>query len=1081
MKKKKNIRGASGSSSSSAPQSAPQHADSIRSVARASILDLISEGEIGGLVNGWKSIFLNETPVQSDTGEFNFNTDGLIYFSCNGAQNQDPISGFSKIEDAHSIGVKVSTSSPYNFAITDDDVTAVRVTIGFPQLSFFDPNSGELGPVAIAANIKMVIDDVEVVNYGLNFTGKSMSRYQLSVLVTLPTSGFTTRSIRVERISADPPDSNTSNLTYVDAVTEIIDGKFRYPNSALVGLFFDSTQFSAPPNRGYEIHGLKIRVPSNTTTNADGSLSYSGTWDGTFRIDWSSNPAWCFYDIITNTRYGLGKDIDPSIVDKWSLYSIGKYCDALVSDGSGGSQPRFSCNLYIQERAEAYKVIQDMASIFRAMIYWAGGSLTAVQDAPSDPVYLYTPANVVDGVFNYVGASLKAKHTVALVSWNDPQDFYRQKVEYVEDSAAIARYGYIETELYAMGCTSRAQANRLGKWLLYTEQNESETVAFKTGLEGAVARPGQIVSVADPVRAGTRLGGRVSAATTTSVTVDSDIDQSLNGAVLYVVLPDGTVEGRGAVSIAGRTITLSSLLSDTPAVGTMWIISTPVVSAQYFRVLAVVETEDGFYEITALSHDPDKFDEIEQNIILEPNSISILSQVPQTPSSVVIIESLYLGSVDVKNKVTVSWDSVQTAASYLVQYRVDGGNWITLNETQSNDVEILDAQPGIYDVSVVAISTFGKRSSPASATKEIFGKLALPSNVSNFSLIPNAGMALLTWDQATDLDVQVGGNVRIRWTPLAVGQMWVNAIDVVDALPGISTSVQAPLLDGTYMAKFYDSSGFQSDTESTITTNVPSGVSLNVVATITESPSFLGSKTNVEATSDGLTISSGTLWDAMSAATVDELPSVDTLDGLFSHGQYLFQNTFDLGGVLSSRVTALIQVTAFGIDSYLDARTLLMDDWSFFDGAIIDDAYATLFMRTTNDDPAGSPTWTLWKPFVVGEYPARGFQFRLDLDTDDDTHNLYVSALALTIDMPDRVSHQAGVTSGSGVHTVTYDYPFYAVPAVSISAFNLSSGDYWTITNSTVSGFDIQFKNASGTGVSRNFDVIAKGYGKKIA
>ena len=270
--------------------------------------------------------------------------------------------------------------------------------------------------------------------------GKTLSRYQRSVRVDLP-AGQAPWDIKLVRLTADAPSSNIQNDLYFDSITEIIDDRFRYPNSALVGLWFDSSKFSNVPNRAYDMKLLKVKLPSNSTTKADGTLSYSGIWDGTWRVGWTTNPAWCFYDLLTNDRYGLGKDFDTSLVDKWALYTIGRYCDQTVIDGFGGFEPRFTCNIYFMTREESYKVLQDMAAVFRAMTYWAGGSITVAQDAPSDPVYLYTPANVIEGNFTYIGASMKARHTVALVSWNDPEDFFRQKNEYVEDTAAIAKYG----------------------------------------------------------------------------------------------------------------------------------------------------------------------------------------------------------------------------------------------------------------------------------------------------------------------------------------------------------------------------------------------------------------------------------------------------------------------------------------------------------------------------------------------------------------------------------------------------------------------------------------------------------------
>lgn len=1032
--------------------------DSLRSKAFAQVLDLVSEGEIVGLVDGAKSIYLDETPLQNADGSYNFQ--GVEITTRTGTQAQDYIPGFPSVESETPVGVEVKASASVTRQVSNPEIDAVRVRISIPQLTEQNTTNGDLN----GASVEYAID---VQSNGGGFVtvltdvvrGKTTSKYERSYRV--PLSGSAPWDVRVRRITPDSTKTSLQNKTVWESYTEIIDAKLRYPNSALVGIKVDSSQFNSIPVRAYDVKLLKVKIPTNYDPVA---RTYSGIWNGTFKVDWTDNPAWCFYDLLTNDRYGLGDLIDSTQVDKWALYQVARYCDELVADGFGSFEPRFTCNMYIQSRAEAYRVIQDMASIFRGMVYWQSGAVTVSQDAPADPVYLFTPANVIGGQFSYSGSSAKARHTVALVSWNDPDDFYRQKVEYVEDAAGIARYGIIQTQVSAIGCTSRGQANRVGRWLLFSEQSESEVVIFKTGIEGAVVRPGQIIKVADPVRAGVRRGGRVAAATSTTITLDSPITLSGGGHRLSVILPTGAVEERDVAGISGSVITVTAAFSQLPKAGAIWVVQSPTLEAQTFRVISAVEADDGI-EVNALAHNPNKYASIEQGLVLQPRQISALSINPDAPQNILITETLYESAAEVKTLISVSWDAVLGATSYLVSYKVGDGNFVNLSETSSNNVEVRDATDGLYTFRVVAVNAVGKRSSAATKTQTILAQTAPPADVQNFSLIPVAGMAYLSWDAATDLDVLVGGTVRIRWTPKTSGQDWNEAVDILPAMSGNQRSAQAPLLSGTYMARFIDSSGNTSLNTTQIVTDNVDIFGFNAVETVTESPSFTGARTDVvyDATIDGIRL------------------AVDGSGNVLPEGTYNFAGSVDLGAVYPSRISAYMEAAGFAPGDLIDARTELIDTWLDFDGSRIDDVNATIYMRTTNDNPAGfAPVWTEWKPFFVGEYTARAFEFKVVLTSQRYDHNIVVQALSVTVDMPDRVESKQAVVSGAGTYTVTYAEPFKVTPTIGVTANNMASGDYYTITNQSRTGFDIIFRNAAGTAVSRTFDVIAKGYGRAI-
>jgi predicted phage tail protein len=739
-----------GGASARVAQEAP---DSLRSKAYARVVDLISEGEIEGLVDGLQSVYLDDTPIQNADGTTNFS--GVTLETRDGTQQQSYVPGFSSVENEVPVGVEIKASQPVVRSITDPDVDAVRIKVSVGQLTNQDTTNGDLNGSAVSFSIDRQVSGggfVEVINDTIS--GKTTTKYQRSYYV--PLTGNGPWEIRVRRITADSTSSAIQNKTYLDSYTEVVESKLRYPNSALVALRVDASQFSAIPRRSYDMKLLRVRVPVNYDP---GTRTYSGVWNGNFKIAWTDNPAWCFYDLVTSTRYGLGGYIPESQVDKWALYRVAQYCDQLVPNGLGGFEPRFTCNLYLQTREQAYKVVQDMASIFRGMVYWSGGAITVTQDAPSDAVYQFAPGNVVDGEFAYQGSSAKARHTVALVTWNDPDDFYRQKVEYVEDAAGIARYGIVQSDVVALGCTARGQAHRVGKWLLFSEQSESEIVTFRTGLEGAVVRPGDIIKVADPVRGGMRLGGRIAAATASTVTLDQELPADLPWR-LSVVLPNGTVEERLVGPVSSRTLTVTIPFSSVPQVDAIWMLASSIIEPQLFRVVSVAERDPGVHEVTALAHNPSKYAAIEEGLALQPRSITVLSDIPPPPTGLAMQESLYRVKDQAQVLVQVSWTEVQTAIAYRLSYRVAGGNFVSLPLTSANYAEIRDAQEGQYEFSLRAIGITRKESIPATLSATVLGKTLPPSDVTGFTVQRRVSDLMIAWDELQDADLS-GYEVRV--------------------------------------------------------------------------------------------------------------------------------------------------------------------------------------------------------------------------------------------------------------------------------------------------------------------------------
>ena len=540
--------GKGGGGSSRTPSTAP---DSLDSRQYANVIDLISEGEIEGLADGFKSIFLNNTVLQNPDNTYNFQ-DVEIY-TRNGTQNQTYIPLGGGVEDEKPVGLTVVKNVPQVRTITDVDVDAVRITIGIPSLQQINSTNGDTSGTSVRLQIAVQyqgggyttkIDDT--------ISGRTADEYRKDYLITLvrPNPSDIV-DIKVTRITDDSTNSLLTNAFQWSSYTEIIDAKLTYANSALVGLRVDAEQFNSIPTRSYLIKGIKVQIPSGATVDsATGRIIYpeNFVWNGTFSAaTWTSCPAWILFDLLTNTRYGFGNHIAAAQLNKWAFFAASKYSNALVDDGFGGQEARFSCNTSIQTAEEAYKLVNDLLSVMRCQAFWSTGSLTIAQDAPSDPVYLFNQANVTPEGFSYSGSSLKIRPNVAVVSYLD-LNLRDTAYEVVEDTDSIAKYGVVKTEISAFACTSRGQANRIGKWLLFSERYEKEVCTFASSLDaGQQVRPGQIILISDPVRAGSRRAGRIAAATTTAITVDDSASTDLSiegGSILSVILPDGSVEQR---------------------------------------------------------------------------------------------------------------------------------------------------------------------------------------------------------------------------------------------------------------------------------------------------------------------------------------------------------------------------------------------------------------------------------------------------------------------------------------------------------------------------------------------------------
>jgi predicted phage tail protein len=804
-----------GGSGGTTPTEAP---NSLRSSQKATVIDALCEGPIAGLVNGAQSVFFDKTPLQNADGSYNFNNAVFGYTTGDIASNYSGMSQMSgdggNVEATTPVGVRVWQATPIVRNVTTPNIDALRVTVSVPSLTYQDPSNGNVSGSSVEYTIDIQSNEGGFVTAVHDtISGKTTSRYSRSYLI--PLTGAGPFDVRVTRITGDSGQTYLQNELWFDDFTSIVSTKLEYRHTALAGISIDAQQFSAIPTRAFDVRGLVINVPSNYDPP---SRSYTGTWDGTFKLAWSDNPAWCLYDLLTNGRYGLGDKIDTTQINKWQLYTIGQYCDQLVPDGFGGQEPRFTCNLYIQTEEDAYKVIQNLASIFRAIVFWSAGSIAVMQDAPADAVQMFAPANVINGAFKYQGTSLKSRHSVALVSWNDPNNWYQQKIEYVQDDAAVTKYGVVKSQITAFGCTSRGQAHRVGKWLLYSEQLETETVTFRCGMDGAYIYPGAVIQTSDPNRAGKRMAGRVVSTSTDRNYVTVDAPPTITAgtaAAIQVLMPDGTLASRSIAAVNGKVVTLAAPLPQTPVANAIFMIAETNVEPELWRVVTITEVETNQIEIGAVAHNPSKYAYIEQGLALAIPQTSNLTATPAVPTNLTVLVSRYVIDIGVAGlRLTLSWSG--SANRFTVSYQKANGQLVTVVQNQNSiDIDNVD-QGAVYTFSVAAVSTLGFTSQPAITTATVAAPpVADPDDVTGFTAtVTTNGVQLAwndiaspmlydyeiregtNWDTATSLGFFAGTSASVPPLPSAGYRWMIKARDKLlneSANPDIATlGVSAP-------------------------------------------------------------------------------------------------------------------------------------------------------------------------------------------------------------------------------------------------------------------------------------------------
>tara|TARA_R100001480_G_scaffold3470_6_gene9070 strand:+ start:4768 stop:8277 length:3510 start_codon:yes stop_codon:yes gene_type:complete len=1166
IEKKHFIRGAKGNDPAPSPPQPTREPDTLHSRQFATFLDLVSEGEIEGFATAskegrtkgttaynnaaLKDVFLNDTPVLRASADstnpqtVDFNYQDVKFTPRFGTGAQTKIPGIESSVSTTSVGVDVTASTPVTRQITNTNVDAVKVSITFPQLQKAT-NEGDLLGTSVQLKIAVQYNSggfTDIITDTIR--GRSGDAYQKDYRVDI--TGSFPVDIRVSRVTADSTDTNLRDSFQWTSFGEIIDDASTYLNSAYSSIRLDSMQFSAIPKRKFRIRGIKVRIPgagassSGTptvvTNQAQATALGLGTCSSFGFIHypdgyifngvmgaavWTSCPAMILLDLLTNTRYGFGDHITDSSLDLFSFVAASKFANTLVDDGFGDQEPRFSCNVNIQSPQEAFDLINSLSGVMRCMPIWSAGTITITQDKPTDPSYLFTLSNVTEDGFSYSGSSLKTRHSVVSVAYfnMDSQEIDYEVVgdsDSAEDTARKNKFGTVVKQVKAFACTSRGQARRLGKAILFTEQNESEVVAFSTSIDsGAVVRPGAIIEINDPVRAGVRRGGRLSAvASTTVVTVDDTeatdfaVDSSGNpvgDATLSLILPDGTAESRTISSVSNGVITVDNAFSQTPNVNTVWMISNVTVQSQLFRVITVEEQDGINYQITALSYVEGKYAFIEDGESLPARNVSKLNELTAPPEALNAVEKIFPINNQAISKIVISWQPIVGVVQYQINYRFENGNFVS-EKVSRPDFEIMNSRKGTYTIQVFSYNVLDQLSATSTnITFEAVGKTAVPQDVTGLLVETISDQLVrLRFNQATDIDVLHGGNVVVRHSNLTDGSgTFTNSVDLIPALPGNVSETMLPAIDGEYILKFRDDGGRLSAGEASVVVTNPDPLPKLTTFTDredTDSPPFGGTKVDCFFSDDvnGLVLGSlTTLDDEPDFDAIADFDFIGAVD--ITGGSYDFANILDLGTSQPLRLTRHFVTQGFYPNDLIDKRTANIDTWTDFDSATAFDVNAKLLVATTTSAPANGSSYQdsdfsgkTFNTFANGIHIGRGFKFRCEMDSDDPAQSIEIDQLGYTAELDRRTEQKSNLSSGtssSGLN-VTFDHTFFTgfagtavgantqLPSIGITANDLGANERFEITNISGTGFTIKFLNAGNAVQDKTFSYTAVGFGR---
>ena len=1156
----------------------------LNSTSSVRLVDLLCEGPIQGFDAVNEQVFLDETPLFTGS-DANFPTDDVdVDFRLGGrVQSQLPQSGTATttitsvavevgqnysetLNDNNEVTARDYGSGTVIRQITDTEVDSFQLLFTIPRL-FSTAQEG----LAKGQPFNGVLDiQVWVQRQGgpynmldsFRVTGVALTDYQRKtkviqlprdangnggpwnikvVKVNLGEGHFEVNFNDFEEVPKNAPLANgRGNQLIWTSIIERQDIRSAYPYTACVGLKLNTRQFSNLPSRAYLIKGRLVQIPHNAAVRNDGSLNLTlgVAFDGSTRTAWTTCPVCIFADMVLNDRYGCGDFVSTSNLSYTDLYPLIQYANQLVTNQDGSTEPRFACNVLIGDRAAAFNVLQDLASVFRGMSYWSSNTVQLAADhgnldgSAVDPVHLYTNSNVIEGVFNYSGSSLKTRSTSIRVRYNDPDNFYKPNFVVVEDAALITKYGYQVREVVAFGCTSRNQAYRLGRWMMASEELDGETVTFSTGLQGAIVLPGQVFAVADEMRQGARIAGRCSAATTTTVTADITVTlPGGTGHTLTATLPDGTIETKTISSVDGAVITVSSAFSAAPLAQSIWSIQSSTVAHQKFRCISVADGGDGTFAIVGVQHNDSIYATADNADALEYQSVTTFDKIPTAPSGLTFETKEVRRNNNVVNDVFMGFkrDDDGNINGYEIRYKVGNGNFETVRQT-TNELKVEGVKPGTtvtFQIRSIGRDGTFKHSQWVSGsfvvpkedvtTKTAEKLVQLPPDPLQVQLEPHrSNQVMVTWSVPKD---GLGAtsdrlNAEIRHSSKTDGSgTWPNS-SLLTTVKANTFYAILPELSGEYFVRFIDDQNKKSSAvRSVIHTLTDAQPRLLVLEDREDSdtPEFQGQKNDTFYSEEyGALVIDGdqTIDDILD---IDALSSFDFLGTRKSSGEYFFANTLDLGAEFDIEFSRhLVMRGTYPADD-IDERTALIDTWTDFDGLEADDVNAEVYLRAcatgeqteieltedgdkllledANDQQLESNlVFGDWVPLRNGHFQGRLFQFKCELSSDHVDQTPLLDELGFTAKMPLRTETSSVIASGtdSGGKAVTFtnalfqDGAFYNTPpSIGITAFNLASGDYYEVTSITRTGFTVTFKNSSNAVINRNFQFQAVGYGSE--
>tara|TARA_Y100001973_G_C5207534_1_gene342697 strand:+ start:1482 stop:4940 length:3459 start_codon:yes stop_codon:yes gene_type:complete len=1146
----------------------------LNSTSTIKIIDLLCEGTIEGIVGGEKGIYLDETPVKAEDDSNNFEEGAIGWDFRLGGRTQDKLSGYIDAETSNITNVNTEIGSNYSETINDENEvdsrdygagTIVRqisdTSIDSFQLIFTIPALFSTAQEGLAkgqlfnAKVRVVAyvqSQGSAYNqfYSKTIEGISTTDYQIKTPI-IELEGNGPWNIKIDKVTSEEDDYEISYTQFQKVSektplatsrgnrifwTNLIERKElrnAYPYTACVGLNVSTEAFDSLPTRSYLIKGLKIETPHNSYSRDDGSLSFDNAiaFDGSLDVKFTTCPVCVFYAMATNKVYGAGDYISSDNLNWVDLYPLCEYANQLITNPDGTTEPRFAINTVIGSQNDAYSVLRDLASVFRGMTYWSSNTIQLTADhgeldgSSVRSVHLYNNSNVIDGLFNYSGTSLRTRSTSIKIRYNDPENLYKENFVVVEDYNLITKYGYQSKEIKAFGCSSKWQAQRLGRWMITAEELDQEVISFSTGLEGVAVFPGQVFSVADDMRQGSRVAGRVASATATEVTCDQSITlPSGSDPTMRIIHPDGTTETKLISSVSGAVVTLSSALAAVPQAQSVWSISSSSVEEQQFRCLKIEEKGDGTYTITATEFNNSIYATADAGEELEYKDISLFNENPSKPTKLVHLFNEIRQNNNTVNRNIFTWARGTNGASvkYGIRYKQGSGSYET-GQTSNTSWNIDGLESGVsftFEVRAIGPEPLNKKSSWTTISIKVpspssEGGTEGPANPSVPVVLPpdpiNVSIQSSSKDEVTfrwGIPGSYGGNTSdlisiVRHSSKTDGTgTWADST-LLREVQANTDSVVLDLIEGEYMVKFKDKNDNKSANETSAIISLPDALPRLDQTTRredTDVPAFQGEKNKVFYSDeyDALVLDGSDLWDDQEE-DIDTWATIDFFGPLQTTGTYYFNNIVDLGGVFTAVFKRKLTTRGLIPNDTIDDRATDIDRWSDFDGALADETTANIYFRTSNNAPAdediitedgdkllledgsdilqeSSQDYGVWTPMESGRYTGRVFQFKVDLSSTTSDQTPLVDELGYTLQFENR-TESSSMDSGAGAKVVTYAKAFYQTPKLGITANNMATGDYYEISSESRTGFTVHFKNSSGSSQNRSFSYLANGYG----